>query len=302
MGEDTKHIKDWDKRLMEQQNRGWDNYVRRRLHLDVARDLEFWGVCGEFFYVEARSDAAAVGEIRVNRNTNDAIGLDLGTVIKTIFCQVYITHAAIQGGWIDVIYGINFEYYKEQPVTVGAPVGGALAALQLPDGHNVTVDNAAGAAAVNIQDGGNSITVDAAALPLPAGAATAALQLADGHNVTVDNAAGAAAVNIQDGGNTITVDGDVTVDEGEAQPAIIITNVAADANTVGAAHACNRVLIRAFTVNTGLVWVDFNNAAVENACYPLDAGDAISVPLSNTNLINCLFKVAGEDVSVIYTV
>jgi len=31
-------------------------------------------------------------------------------------------------------------------------------------------------------------------------------------------------------------------------------------------------------------------------------GDAISVPLTNANLINCLFKVAGEDVSVIYTV
>lgn len=37
---------------------------------------------------------------------------------------------------------------------------GALVAGQLPDGHAVTVDNAAGAAAVNIQDGGNSITVD----------------------------------------------------------------------------------------------------------------------------------------------
>jgi len=31
---------------------------------------------------------------------------------------------------------------------------------QLPDGHNVTVDNGAGANAVNIQDGGNTITVD----------------------------------------------------------------------------------------------------------------------------------------------
>ncbi len=40
------------------------------------------------------------------------------------------------------------------------PLGASTAALQLPDGHNVTVDNAAGAAAVNIQDGGNSITVD----------------------------------------------------------------------------------------------------------------------------------------------
>lgn len=41
---------------------------------------------------------------------------------------------------------------------------------------DVTINNAAGAAAVNIQDGGNSITVDATSLPLPTGAATAANQ------------------------------------------------------------------------------------------------------------------------------
>lgn len=63
------------------------------------------------------------------------------------------------------------------PVSASAlplPSGAATAAAQLPDGHNVTVDNAAGAAAVNIQDGGNSITIDAASLPLPSGAATEA--------------------------------------------------------------------------------------------------------------------------------
>lgn len=51
-----------------------------------------------------------------------------------------------------------------QPVSAASlplPTGAATSALQLPDGHNVTVDNAAGAAAVNIQDGGNAITVDA---------------------------------------------------------------------------------------------------------------------------------------------
>jgi len=463
--EDTNNLRDWDKRLKEQYSRGWDNYIRRRIYLDVARDLDCWGICGEFFYVESLSSAAAVGSIRLNRNTNDPIDLDLGTIVKTIFCNIFITHAALQGEWIDVIYGINFEYYKQQPVTVGAPVGGALAALQLPDGHNVTVDNAGGAAAVNIQDGGNSvtiddgggsitvdgalagnvtvinaggaaavniqdggnaITVDAAALPLPAGAATSALQLPDGHNVTVDNAGGAAAVNIQDGGNAITVDaaalplpagaatsalqlpdghnvtvdnggggaavniqdggntitvdaaalplpvgaatsalqlpdghnvtvdnaggaaavniqdggnaitvdlaaaqtlanvttlgtitnvvhvddnagsltidGSVTaVDNGTAQPCITITNANADQNTVGANHACKRVLIRAHTINTGLVWVDFNNAAVALACYPLAAGDSVGVPLTNTNLVNCLFKVANEKVTVVYT-
>jgi hypothetical protein len=43
------------------------------------------------------------------------------------------------------------------------PTGAATSAAQLPDGHNVTVDNASGGSAVNIQDGGNSITVDGAA-------------------------------------------------------------------------------------------------------------------------------------------
>lgn len=113
-------------------------------------------------------------------------------------------------------------------------------------GSSVSVVNGAGVDAVNIQDGGNSITVDgtvsvtepvsvddnggsltvdgvffqatqpisAAALPLPLGAATAALQTQPGvdvGDVTVNNAAGASAVNIQDGGNTITVDGAVTI-------------------------------------------------------------------------------------------
>lgn len=40
------------------------------------------------------------------------------------------------------------------------PAGAATSALQLADGHNVTIDNASLGAAVNIQDGGNTITVD----------------------------------------------------------------------------------------------------------------------------------------------
>jgi len=51
----------------------------------------------------------------------------------------------------------------------------ATAAGQLVDGHNVTIDNAAGASAVNIQDGGNTITVDGTVAVT--GVATAANQL-----------------------------------------------------------------------------------------------------------------------------
>ena len=83
------------------------------------------------------------------------------------------------------------------------PTGAATAALQTQPGvdiGDVTVNNAAGAAAVNIQDGGNSITVDgpltdtqlratavpvsAASLPLPAGAATSALQASGNASLT----------------------------------------------------------------------------------------------------------------------
>lgn len=50
-----------------------------------------------------------------------------------------------------------------QPVSAAAlplPAGAATSAKQLADGHNVTIDNGAAGAAVNIQDGGNTITVD----------------------------------------------------------------------------------------------------------------------------------------------
>lgn len=104
---------------------------------------------------------------------------------------------------------------------------------------DVTVNNASGASAVNIQDGGNSITVDgtvavsgtvaisAVSLPLPTGAATAALQTQPGvdiGDVTINNASGASAVNIQDGGNSITVDGSVSVSGAAADDAGVSGN------------------------------------------------------------------------------
>lgn len=64
---------------------------------------------------------------------------------------------------------------------------------------DVTINNAGGGAAVNIQDGGNSITVDGT---VELGATT----LTALENITVQNGAGSSAVNIQDGGNSITVD------------------------------------------------------------------------------------------------
>ena len=105
------------------------------------------------------------------------------------------------------------------------PAGAATAAAQLADGHNVTVDNAAGASAVNIQDGGNSITID--------GTVTANLSATDnavldqielntsyGDNVGNGTAAGSLRVtvasdttgvlSVDDNGGSLTIDGTVT--------------------------------------------------------------------------------------------
>jgi len=200
-------IRNWEKRLKDQCLRGWNNYKRFRYELTTARGNDYLGLSGEFLFVEGVSSKSALASIRLNRNTNDPIDLKIGTHIKTIFTELYVTNAAQAGEWIDLVVGINFEYGRQQEQN-----------------------------------------------------------------------------------------------QSEAQPCIIITNVLADTNTPGAAHVCNAVLIRAHTTNTGLVWIDFGTPAVENNCYPLDAGDAISVKLSNTNLINALFKVANEDVTVVYEV
>ena len=154
-----------------------------------------------------------------------------------MFTQVYITHTAQVDEWIDVVWGINFEYFKQHAIQIDQPITIA-------------------------------------------------------EPVTVDGMVAVSAV-----GGTVSVQ---RTDEGVAQPAFTITNASADTNTVGADQACKSALIRAFTTNTGLVWCNFDAAATDGGCYPLQAGDAISVNLANTNQINVLFKVGGEKVVVIY--
>lgn len=59
--------------------------------------------------------------------------------------------------------------------TIAAPLPGDIVPVVAPS--SVTVINGVLGAAVNIQDGGNSITIDALSLPLPTGAATEATLL-----------------------------------------------------------------------------------------------------------------------------
>lgn len=100
-------------------------------------------------------------------------------------------------------------------VSSALPTGAATAANQLPDGHNVTVDNSTGAAAVNIQDGGNSITVDNGGTfaVQESGAALTALQLLDDTVFTDDNPFTAASSKVLGVGAKYDVTSPDSVDE-----------------------------------------------------------------------------------------
>ena len=99
----------WDKRLKEQTERGWKNYHKHRFDLPTARaDLEL-AFAGDFLYVSQASSASALASVKLNRNTNEALELQIGTTIKTIFTKFFISNVAQSGEWIDVIVGVNFE-------------------------------------------------------------------------------------------------------------------------------------------------------------------------------------------------
>jgi len=105
-------LQNWEQRLGDQVQRNWENYFRRRIHLDTARDLEAWHVSGEYIYVEQVSSESARASIRLNRNTNDELDLLAGVKIETVFKQIYLTHTAQPGEWLDLLIGINFRYVK----------------------------------------------------------------------------------------------------------------------------------------------------------------------------------------------
>jgi hypothetical protein len=113
---------------------------------------------------------------------------------------------------------VNIASDQTVPVSAASlplPAGAATSANQLPDGHNVTVDNAAGGAAVNIQDGGNSITVDGAvtvsatALDIrPLVDTTDSIAIGDGTDTLAINTDGSINVRVGDRSGTEQLDYD----------------------------------------------------------------------------------------------
>lgn len=140
------------------------------------------------------------------------------------------------------------------------------------DTSNVTVTNGAGAASVNIQDGGNSITVDG----------TLASTQSGPWSVDVNNAGGAAAVNIQDGGNSITVDGTVAATQSGTWDINDITGTIS--LPTGAATSALQTTGNASlaSIDSKIVTVDTSNVTVTNgagaaAVNIQDGGNSLTV-------------------------
>ncbi len=105
----------WDQRLKDQVKRGWENYRKKRIHLDTARVDERFSWTGDFMYVEGSSAEAALAGVKLNRNTNESLALQVGTKVKTVFTCFYFSNTAQAGQWIDLIVGVNFEKYDTPP-------------------------------------------------------------------------------------------------------------------------------------------------------------------------------------------
>jgi hypothetical protein len=122
---------------------GFDGSALQDLTVDAAGHLQvdvLTGGGGGTQYADGAAKGTATGNL--------AMGND-GTLIQALKCDA------------DGVLAVSLPTATVSTLTPPAAITGfATSALQLADGHNVTVDNSTGAAAVNIQDGGNTITVD----------------------------------------------------------------------------------------------------------------------------------------------
>ena len=169
-------------------------------------------------------------------------------------------------------------------------------------GLDVEVKNASGINAVNIQDGGNTITVDGSVsvsnMINVSNLATSAKQLADNHNVKVNSSteaitstSGAIDVNLKSSsGNIPTTIAHISNTS--------ISNVTAT-QISNASNSCKKVIVTALETNTS--WIRIGGSTLTTTSgillYPTDS---IELTISNTNLLYALAGVNGEDITVTY--
>jgi len=276
------------------------------------------------------STIADGADVNSGSTTDAAVSTDTtGTLSGKVRGLVKLLASVITGGKVTVdgssvtqpVSGTFFQ--ATQPVSASSlplPAGAATSALQTQPGvdiGDVTVNNAAGASSVNIQDGGNSITVDgtfwqatqpvsAASLPLPTGASTlaeqqsqtTALQLIDDAVYTDGTGSPSKALGIAgtDGTNPQIIKTDAA---GELQVDVLtlpalptgsnnigdvdVLTVPAPLSTTGGGAEATALRVTLANDSTGLVSVDDNGGSLTVDGPLTDAQlRASAVPVSGT--------------------
>lgn len=165
--------------------------------------------------------------------------------------------------------------------------------------------NNAGAVVLPALNAAGRIAVDVTAA-LPAGsnaigklAANSGVDIGD---VTINNAAGASAVNVQDGGNSLTVDGTVNVDTSAVASFDHGGNSdvdnAAEQITATSMVAKKGVTVKAHKDNTGTIYIGNSDVTAGTADatdgFPLEAGEALFLEVSNANVVYAIASVANQ--------
>ena len=198
-------------------------------------------------------------------------------------------------------------------------IGLATSANQLPDGHNVTVDNGAGASAVNIQDGGNTITVDGTVAATQSGTWTEANSAAIKTAVeTIDNAISGSEMQVDvvgalpAGTNAIGklaansgVDiGDVDVTSAVSSSFDHGSNLDIDATAeqiTSTSFACKfGVTLKADITNTGIIYVGNSDVTASGTAatdgFPLSAGETLTLEVNNPNLLYAIASTTNQKI------
>lgn len=191
-----------------------------------------------------------------------------------------------------------------QALPAGTNAIGKLAANDGVDIGDVTINNASGGSAVNIQDGGNSITVDYATTG--SGTATGALRVELPTNGTGTvglnagtNAIGKLAANsgVDIGDVDVTSAVSATLDHGSNRD----IDTAAEQITA-TSFACKfGVTLTADAANTGILYIGNSDVTAGTTAatdgIPLAAGDSITLPVTNSNIP---YAIASANNQVIY--
>lgn len=139
-------------------------------------------------------------------------------------------------------------------LAAGTAAFGKLAANDGVDVGDVTINNAAGAAAVNIQDGGNSITVDGSVSVsglVPGVSATSLGKAEDAAAADGDTGVMMLAVRKDTAATTVGADGDYHPLEVDANGRLHVISVIAASQTIGLAAGTNG--IGKLTANSGVI-------------------------------------------------